>query len=146
MNYELKPGFDVSLEGFHCVKDIYDGMLEGDPEYINKHICLEILPTVANEAFFEGRCDNVPIHIRIPEQKQPPSTLGKKWMFPRCCCFALLYGPLQFAEGHDRSFQRRSMAVYCWFVDNVNLSPEKELDMALEPFDWDAVAKAIERD
>lgn len=144
MSYELKPGFNVSLEAFHFVSDIYNGILEGDPSYINNHICSERVPAIAKRMFFGENHADPPIYVKVPEQEQPLDF--RNWKFPRCCCFALLYGPWEDVEDDFMGFQRGSMVVYCWFVDHVGQSPGAELRRGLEPFDWDAVAKVIERD
>ncbi len=137
-DFELKPGLHVSLHSFG-VKSTYEGILEGDPEYINQMILAECVPQAAARILFGRKdCEGLPIHIRKPADKKDRFS----WRFPKFVCFALLRGPaVPVPSDPDEEWTIGAQAAYCWFTDNVDMPLSELVSTGLEPFDWDKIAE-----
>ena len=115
----------------------YDGVLEGNPDSINRKVLESTIPDKASTllpGFSSG--DKLPLYIRQPKAS------GNHCQFPRHTCLALLKGPVvtSLPDGDD-PWVTGSRVIYCWFTDNLDEPLTKLISDGLAPFDWNKVAE-----
>jgi hypothetical protein len=140
MPLTIKPGLEVGLNKF-AYEYAYEGILEGDPDYINRMILEKGVPKLAAHKLFSCNSpEGLPIYVQKPAKRK--SDDKSDWRFPRYICFALLHGPkVEGRPDPDDEWSEGSRVAYCWFTDDVSRPIQEIVAAGLAPFDWNAVAE-----